>query len=70
MMSQENGNQNEKESLLKKDEEASPETNGRDPCVEQEQDDETEAQEENEGVELQVLKRDKLASKAGTGMRY
>ena len=37
MMSQENGNQNKKESLLKKDEEASPETNGRDPCVEQEQ---------------------------------
>ena len=70
MMNQEKGNRNGKESLLKKDEETLPETNGKNSRVEQEKDDETEAQEENEGVELQVLKRDKLARKAGAGMRH
>ena len=53
--SQESGN--EEEPLLKEDVEAYPETNGGDLSDEQEQDDETEVQGENEGVELQVLKR-------------
>merc|ERR1711867_207586 len=54
---QENENQGEEEPLLKKDEEASPETNEMDTIVGQKQDDEKKSQEENEGVELQVTKR-------------